>query len=323
MLDKVSIRAAGLIVAGLGLNVGLVCYVTGAAQRDTARTGQTLTSEVFGSVGAALSDFALLKADRYLHAQTSLVASSAEEDCHDEETPAAGGKPSHGESGHVHTAECEHEEHAAEAKDVDHDEHAGETAEEHAAHAGEAGGAKAQKSRPVRLDPFRAVHTLVHPTQHRHLRNEAEILPWFLLAARFNPRNIAAYLDGAYILRTVKRPDAALTLLEQGLAANPREPRLLSAQGQTHFAGRQFGAALVSFRRSVRAWSAKYPSNEDRAETLTFMAGCFRNLGDLDRELASYRYIVQFVPERRTARERLQELEVEAARRRSRASRGA
>jgi tetratricopeptide (TPR) repeat protein len=85
------------------------------------------------------------------------------------------------------------------------------------------------------FDPWRWINRRVHVQEHRHAEGEdaRELLPWLWAACRTSPRNIQAYESSAYVLsRMLKRPQDAMTLLEEGARLNPTSAELEFSLGE-------------------------------------------------------------------------------------------
>ena len=81
---------------------------------------------------------------------------------------------------------------------------------------------------------YKAIH--FHPVVHLGSYENAEILPWFEITARFNPNFINAYLDGGFWLSTrMGQPDKALDFLREGLKNNPGSWQISAQIGEIYF----------------------------------------------------------------------------------------
>lgn len=85
------------------------------------------------------------------------------------------------------------------------------------------------------IDAFGRNFRLMH---HIHLEQgrEREILPWLRLAADLNPHKVEVYTVGAYFLfNHLKRPEAAVTFLREGLQNNPGDCEILFSLGRIYY----------------------------------------------------------------------------------------
>lgn len=172
---------------------------------------------------------------------------------------------------------------------------------------------------------------------HQHIGG-VELLPWYRLATLADPKNVRAYMIGAWWLKTLHDPKAlreAEKFLEEGVRNNPRAFQLHLMRG---YILRELGdkrAALKAFEEAYECMKAQRPpdgevgpnwtryNEEDAIAACTFSVLQVRELEEDDRKgleqalerLAKVRNEIRNMP----ALERLErslKAQLEAARRR-------
>lgn len=206
----------GPAVAAVGAAVALGLAMSARLEgRLPQASGDDVLALVLGDARLEVSRAMEEKADEYFHGGVRVV------DC--------GGLAEHGHEEGAHDDSSAGEDH--------HDEHA-----------------QAPEAAPAGLDPWRWLDSRVHVQVHRHLEGEqaVDLLPWLWGACRMSPKNLNAYLNGAYVLaHMLHKPAEARSLLEEGVRQNPDTPELdfslaeiaLNVQGDAASAERWFASA--------------------------------------------------------------------------------
>lgn len=123
-----------------------------------------------------------------------------------------------------------------------------------------------------RFDPWRMISRRVHVQEHRHVQGaEArELLPWLWAANRVSSDNLQAFQSSVYVLnRMLGKPQAALELLEQGIARNPGSPELEFELGELRLRAFKDGVkAEAAFRAALEKNAADRAANSDEARLL-------------------------------------------------------
>jgi hypothetical protein len=219
---------------------------------------QSALGVVFGALRVSISDLLWLKTDEYLHQGVSYI--------HKPETAEEHAR----EAGHQHAEEHEHEEQHAHG--TQQDSYSIEKAmgwEEACAHASTAIPAAANDFRGILGDLERA--TKPYADKHvEHSRME-ELIPWYRIITRVNPKHVRAYVMGGYLISAMAKNDQkALEFLEEGERNNPESPEIEEALGRHYFFRlHDQEAALKHLLNAERLYLAKPQLTEDDKETLT------------------------------------------------------
>ncbi len=188
--------------------------------------------------------------------------------------------------GGVHHADCgglsEHHDHSEIAEEHDVDRHG---ADDHA---------DASAVRSKAFDPWQWIDARVHVQVHRHLQGgqAVELLPWLWGACRMSPKNVDAYLNGAYVLaHMLQKPAEATRLLEEGVRQNPLAPELDFSLGEIALNVQHDSGKAERCFASTRKKCLPVQSSAARAEELLllrlralfYLGYLAKQRGDLDR----------------------------------------
>ncbi|MBN1556846.1 MAG: tetratricopeptide repeat protein [Lentisphaerae bacterium] len=153
-------------------------------------------------------------------------------------------------------------------------------------------------------DPFQRVAAEISPRRHVHTHGQsvAEIMPWLEFATRADPHNVEAYLVAAFWLAgEVRRPDAALRVLREAQAHNPRDyriqvekGRLFLHQGLRQQAADAFDAALAFWPGDADPESRG--ARHDKAEMLLYRALLYETEGRIDRAAQTLEALLRLRP---------------------------
>ncbi len=223
-----------LLVACFGLAARLDSIQSSA--REQSGQAESFLALLLGEGRALFANEIFAKADAYFHRgsyPSIFETAQRREENHmlgetKEEVDIHAGHE-HGEPGHVHTAECEH----------DHSDHAGEHHEGDGHDHGEHGHGKQDEAGKVDWIERFGRHFSVAEHVHLEKGNEREMLPWLKLTADLDPKNIEAYTVAAYWLRErLGKVDEAERFLREGLRRNPQHPELLNELARLTFESR-------------------------------------------------------------------------------------
>lgn len=173
--------------------------------------------------------------------------------------------------------------------------------------------ARAEKQAPWQ-NLFLNLYAGLKTTRHIHLSGKAEreVLPWFYLEVKFDPRDIQGWTLGAYWLRRNSMYAEALRFLREGERKNPDSARIKTMLGDIFFRDKEYGEALVYLEQARRLWNEGKPLNSvaddyaatDRALAFTLLAGIYRMKGDREEVLKVAGEFARFEPGRAEAMEK-------------------
>jgi len=260
-----------LFFAAAALNVPL---------RNYSRSGMTaekadIVYRIFGGLRGILADWAFMKGESYFHGglpAVSLAKTGAE--CLQAEMSARG-----------------------EAEPEGHDEHELERGHEN--------------KEAVKPDLYSKILGCLKVTGHVHLTGpaEKEVLPWFYLQVRFNPRDISGWVLGGYWLRRESKYAESLRFLEEGESKNPDSANIKTALGEAYFKARDYKKAAEYLEQATRLWKEGRSPNAvqddytrtDRMLAFTLLAECYKIAGEKGRANAVYSDLVKIEPLRARA----------------------
>lgn len=140
------------------------------------------------------------------------------------------------------------------------------------------------------LDPWSMINRRVHVQEHRHMHGaEAnELLPWLWAASRVSADNLQAFQASAYVLeRMLDNPQAALEMLEQGVARNSESAELEFELGELRLrAFKDFVKAEEAFRSALEKNARQRAADDDedarnlRLRTLFYLGYLSQRKGD-------------------------------------------
>lgn len=155
---------------------------------------------------------------------------------------------------------------------------------------GRAGGNTTRKPHEERnWRGFFAELELFHPAKGNH-GDPRELLPWYRIQTAINPADTAAYVNGAFFLADfAKKPDEALSFLQQGAKNNPDSIEIFEAIGRLYFEKwKDYDQAIVYLKKAVALGKdrKRNDAEEDAFEkAYLFLARAYREQGDLDAAL--------------------------------------
>lgn len=128
----------------------------------------------------------------------------------------------------------------------------------------------------------------IAPKQHTVLSGGdlEEIMPWFRFATKVDPENVDAYVTAAYWCVRSGHPDRAKRVLDEALAENPDDFRILLAMGHTLRQAGMTVAAEHAYRQGLQAWSTR--SDQDAREMRVQMVELLLSLGSLCEERGDF-----------------------------------
>lgn len=238
-----------------------------------------------------------VKADVYMHSGFypsifDQAAQAEQEEGHGEE------------AGHVHTAECEHEQ--------DHGEPG------HEDEAANIAGHECDTSfmGPPR-DWFESMGRNFIVSGHTHLKDgqEREILPWLELSADLDPQRTETYIVTAYWLADrMGKPDEAEQFLRRGLRANPQSYEILFELGKVLFVHKKDpDHAANVWRLALRRWDEVESKKEKpdffgRERILVYLAQAEQALGKYLQAIQLLEEAQAHSPSPEAIEERIQDL---------------
>jgi tetratricopeptide (TPR) repeat protein len=268
---KIFIIIAALILTGAALNAPLLKYYRAGMTAEKA----DIVYRIFGGLKGILADWAFMKGESYFHGglpAASVVESGGE--CLKAEMAARGG-----------------------AEPEEHHEH--EHGHEH------------ENKEAVKPDLYSRILGNLKVIQHVHLSGslEKEVLPWFYLQVRFNPRDISGWVLGGYWLRRQSKYAESIRFLEEGEGKNPDSANIKTALGEAYFKARDYKKAIEYLEQATRLWKEGRAPNTvqddytrtDRMLSFTLLAECYKITGEKSRAGAVYSDLVKIEPLRARA----------------------
>lgn len=100
------------------------------------------------------------------------------------------------------------------------------------------------------------MQTQIIPQEHKHLDGDEakEMLPWFILAVRLNPRNIDAWRVGSYWFFRTGEYSKAFKFISEGITGNPSEYRLYYDRGVLYHKIKAWDKAASDLRKADNMW---------------------------------------------------------------------
>lgn len=117
----------------------------------------------------------------------------------------------------------------------------------------------AEEERALPL-PLYAVVTRLHgetaPKEHKHVQGaeEKELLPWFIVAARLNPHNVEAWLDGTYWFYRTGETQEAERFITEAIAHNPDDHRVYLERGILYHRLKRYPDAARDLETSIELY---------------------------------------------------------------------
>lgn len=108
--------------------------------------------------------------------------------------------------------------------------------------------------------PLQAVVTSLHgataPATHKHIEGaeEKELLPWFIIAARLNPHNVEAWLDGTYWFYRTGQSAQAERFAAEAVRNNPVDHRVYLERGILHHRMKRYEKAETDLMTSIKLY---------------------------------------------------------------------
>ena len=247
------------------------------------RDADNVFKVLFGEGRRMFANHFAVKADVYLHSgfYPSIFDQAAKAQAAEEQGTT---------EGHVHTAECHHE-----------DNH-----EDHDANAPDANGHKCDTS--FMGEPRDWIERLGRNfmvTGHSHLEGgrEREILPWLKLSAQLDPQRVETYLVAGYWLsERLNKPKEAEEFLRDGLSANPQSYEILFELGHLYEHDfKQPERARNVWRLALRRWDEteagkEKPDKNGRNLILGQLAELAMEQGELLEAIRYFEEAKQFSP---------------------------
>jgi len=155
-------------------------------------------------------------------------------------------------------------------------------------------------------DLYEKLYAAVKVTEHSHLESSAqkEVLPWFYLEVRFNPKDIRGYVLGGYYLERLGKLDESLRFLKEGEKNNPAAARIKASIGWVYWKMKDQEDAVAYLEEARALWmEGKYPniavddySHEDRLLTFDLLGDIYEGMGDHGKALRVYKEGYKFEP---------------------------
>ena len=246
---------------------------------------QTVLSTVIGRLESLVGDMMIMKADAYFHGMSSYME-------------YAGSKSKQGrvctqiEGPHDH---CDHEHHK-------HDEHCGH---QHAE----------KEHIETGFDNFFfQKYQAVSSSEHVHLEDDKELLPWLSASIRLNPHNVRAFIISAYwVGNRLKKQDQAERIIREGLRYNNTNWQLRYELGKIHASREEYKKATVQYLNAIRFFPNK-PFEESELEQANIwrsIAGVYEERGLYDEAVEAYSNVLRLHPLEQSYR-RLEELKLKS-----------
>ena len=134
-----------------------------------------------------------------------------------------------------------------------------------------------------------------------------EILPWFRLATLLNPRNVDAYVTGAFWLdRKFGKPAEAMKFLKEGRENNPDDYRIYWEFAFLYYYRKDFAKAIESLETSKSLWKSKTsPNNDERASLYDFLGFLYWKTGGYSKAIENYEKFLEIFPADRKIKDRI------------------
>ncbi len=100
------------------------------------------------------------------------------------------------------------------------------------------------------------LHGQIAPTGDKHIQgaDEKELLPWFMIAARLNPQNVEAWLDGAYWLFRTGQFRESEQFITEAIKNNPEDHRVYLERGILYHRLQRWNEAARDLETSIRRY---------------------------------------------------------------------
>ncbi|MBP6963319.1 MAG: hypothetical protein KBC96_02825 [Armatimonadetes bacterium] len=102
----------------------------------------------------------------------------------------------------------------------------------------------------------RRLHGQTAPRDHSHVvgSDEKELLPWFVIAARLDPRNVEAWRTGAYWYYRTGQVREAERFISAGIASNPSDHRVYLERGILYHRLERWNESASDLRTAMRLY---------------------------------------------------------------------
>jgi tetratricopeptide (TPR) repeat protein len=137
------------------------------------------------------------------------------------------------------------------------------------------------------------------PTEHVHLDDDKEILPWLAASMRLNPHNIRAYIISSYwVGQRLKKWDQAEKIFHEGIRYNPKTWQLYYELGKLYAIKEEYQSALVQYNNALKVFPEKMSEEDafDCANLWRSVGGSHEKLGDYINAVAAYQKVVKLNP---------------------------
>jgi len=234
---------------------------------DLEARNQNAFALIIGEIRATAADLMFIKTERYFH---SGVTYKPHMDMNKMATTGerAAKEPEHDDH-HECDASCHHEHKTPEAlpgvEGTEPHQH-----DEHCEHAGtHAGGVPtlirtaAQDFRGFLGHLERETKPFRDPKHDHHVTTGDELLPWYRLMTLSDPHNLRGYMIGTMVLMQAKKPDEALSFIQEGIKknrGNPRAFRLYASLAQVRWRSGRLEKALAAARKGYEMGKAVRPT---------------------------------------------------------------
>ncbi|MBN1353816.1 MAG: tetratricopeptide repeat protein [Candidatus Omnitrophica bacterium] len=248
------------------------------AARGISGTEKDVLSKIFGGFKEYLSDMSFVRADVYFH------------------------------GGIYNMGKCEH----GPCKENLHVAGEAEHAHEHRENHGHDLPDKIGPNSNILLELGKAIGI----TEHRHLsgNEEKEIVPWIYYSVKLNPHNIEAYSVGAFWLAIkLKNPDKAITLLKEGVTANPDSWEIYTMLGYIYFIVEKNYANAENFLEKAKKFGdAQKVDKFEKRRIYTLLAEIYIKKGRETEAIELYKELLELFPEDETLRKKISGLNLTA-----------
>jgi len=147
--------------------------------------------------------------------------------------------------------------------------------------------------------------------KHIHLEGDKvkEMLPWYYYAAKLDPHNVQAYLNGGYWLYSaVEETDEGEKFLNEGIANNPESFQLHFQRGVLYLSKKKnYKKALSDFKKAEILFDSKTASFEQRILFL-LITSTYERLNQPKKALEYIRKVQELFPENKINPERIKKL---------------
>lgn len=242
--------------------------------------------KMLGESKKALSDYADMKGDEYLHG--GIVPRDKSECAKIEEHRRV--------RDHHHAAESHHYGECPHCRDYHEHPHKED--------------AEPRSLSKLNILPYIGERINIAKHIHLHGEEEKELLPWFYYAVRLNPENVDAYVIGGYWIGIrLNKPDEAIKFLKEGQIHNPNSWQIYTQLGETYFLGKKdYRQALVNLQKAHGLLTEENSDKFNRREVYTFIADCYEKLGQIEKTLEFYRKVFVLFPKNELVQKKIESL---------------